>query len=151
MKTTTIIILLILAFAAGIVAAVLLFSPAGKTDLSVKADKYIFRDTLIRLVPQPAIKIYKVKTKVIKLKDTVIQSYPFTAKLDTIILRDTIKAEFAFPQNTLSLELLKKPDTLKTERITLQKTIEKEKPWWETPVCIAGGILTGIIIRSAIK
>ncbi|MGA2296005.1 MAG: hypothetical protein ABSG15_00470 [FCB group bacterium] len=103
-------------------------------------------DTIFKIVPSKPLTLTKVKTKIVKVSDSSIVTHPFVAKIDTIVLRDTIRAAFEFPQNLMSLQINKKPDSMLVARTTLITTVEKERPWWETASYIIGGAFVGYLI-----
>lgn len=108
----------------------------------------IVRDTIINTVQQPPIIIYKAKP-VIEYQtdyDTVIITKPFIAKIDTVIIRDTVHAEYVFPQNTFSMILKRKPDSVVTFREYVIKTEYIKDAWWEKPAWATGGILLGYLL-----
>jgi hypothetical protein len=81
----------------------------------------------------------------------VIKTFPFIAKVDTVIKRDTIKAKFEYPQNLFSLRISSPADTLALQKMIITEMIKVEKPWWETPAYIAAGTVLGYILVSSIK
>jgi hypothetical protein len=108
----------------------------------------IVRDTIINVVQQPPIVIYKAKP-VIEYQtdhDTVIITRPFIAKVDTIIVRDTVHAEYVFPQNTFSMVLKRKADSVITFKEYIIKTEYLKDPWYEKPLWATGGILLGYML-----
>ncbi|MFA6571227.1 MAG: hypothetical protein WCT77_08315 [Bacteroidota bacterium] len=111
----------------------------------------IIYDTIIKTIPSKPIIINKVKTKLVKVKDTVIQTEPFAASIDTIVNTDTIKALYEFPENLMSLRINKKPDSLLLQRITVFQPVEKKVDWWEKPALFLGGAIIGLTIGVAIK
>ncbi len=104
------------------------------------------RDTILQVLPAEPLIIEKAVAKVEYIRDTIIQTQPFIAHVDTIIKFDTIRLGYQFPENYFSFELRKSPDTLKTEIIT--KEIQKKSRWWEGPVYFIGGFLLGNIIKK---
>jgi hypothetical protein len=102
-------------------------------------------DTVLKVLPQKIVEIRNAKPKIIYLKDTIIETQPFIAKLDTIILRDTIWAEYVFPENRLSLGYRSQSDSLLQITNTMTKT---ETYWVEKAAYLLGGILIGIIITK---
>jgi hypothetical protein len=108
-------------------------------------------DTIIKFIYQEPIVITKYKTRLVKKSDTIIEVNPFVALIDTFIKHDTIRAEFEFPQNLFSMEIKRKPDSVRIEKITQVQTIEKDKPWWEVPVYIVGGTVLGYLLGSSFR
>jgi len=104
------------------------------------------RDTILQVIPAEPIIIEKTIAKITYIRDTIIQTQPFVAQLDTVIKYDTIRMGYQFPENYFSLEYRKHPDTLKTEIIT--RTIEKKPKWWEEPAYFIGGFILGYFIKK---
>jgi hypothetical protein len=100
-------------------------------------------DTIYKEIPSEPIVISKMKTKIIYQKDTIIETQPFTAVVDTIINRDTLHTEFNFPENSFSMLLLRKPDTVMVQKITTIETPPQKSNWWEVPLSILGGAALG--------
>jgi hypothetical protein len=119
----------------------------NEPDAIINKEIVVKYDTLIKLVPTEPLKIEKVKTKLVYKSDTIIQTMPFISELDTIIKQDTIKTLFFYPDNIFSLDIRRKPDSVKCLTVTLEKEITKEekRPWWETPAYIIGGAAIGYI------
>lgn len=105
------------------------------------------RDTIYKIIQKEPIEIVRTKPKLRIVRDTVIQSPEFIATVDTVIRRDTIRAEYEFPQNLLSLQIRQSPDSLMQERITIQtkEYIDRTK-WWEKPLIAIAGIVVGIVV-----
>ena len=55
------------------------------------------KDTIFEIKQCEPIIISKFKTNTVYKSDTLIESKPFTAFIDTVIIRDTIRASFDFP------------------------------------------------------
>ena len=115
------------------------------------AKTQIIYDTIIKTIPAKPIIINKVKTKLVKVRDTIIQTEPFAASIDTIVNTDTIKALYEFPENLMSFRINKKPDSLLLQRITVLQPVEKKVDWWEKPAVFLGGVIIGLTIGVAIK
>lgn len=110
------------------------------------------RDTIYKMIQKVPIEIVRTKPKLRIVRDTVIQSPEFIATVDTVIRRDTIRAEYEFPQNLLSLQIRQSPDSLMQERITIQtkEYIDRTK-WWEKPLIVIAGIVVGIVVGKITK
>ncbi len=108
-------------------------------------------DTVFVEVPTQPIVLEKIKTKTVIKRDTVIQTKPFTAKIDTVVLKDTVRAQYDFPENEMSIFVRPSPDSLEIRKITILKTIEKKQPWWETPVYLLGGAAFGFALGTFSK
>jgi hypothetical protein len=145
-------ILLILAI---LIVAFMIFSKfwgADESSIYTGITKtQIIYDTIIKTIPSKPIIINKVKTKLVKVRDTTIQTEPFAASIDTIVNTDTIKALYEFPENLMSLRINKKPDSLLLRTITVFQPVEKKVDWWEKPAVFLGGAIIGLTIGVAIK
>ena len=144
MKNFIFITCLILSFASGFVF--------GKYYFHNEIDNVIVkRDTVLKTVnPQPLI-LEKVKTKIIKTRDTIIITKPFKAVVDTIIKRDTVFAKFEYPENLFSLSIKSKPDTIKTYSIIFRGIKERKENWWEKPLIIFSSLTAGYLIGTSFK
>ncbi len=111
--------------------------------------KKIIRDTVYEVVEAEPLVIEKVRTKIIRRFDTVIKTQPFTAKLDTVVRRDSVRAEFDFPENLISLDIRREPDSLRVPKMTVFRTEAQEEHWWETPAYVAGAVIIGYLLGSA--
>jgi len=108
-------------------------------------------DTVLRYIEKAPLIIEKVRIKVIRQSDTVIETTPFTARIDTVIRCDTVFAEYEFPGNIFSMRVKFRPDTLQLEKQTIVKTIEKDRPWWEAPAYLIGGTIIGFLLGNGTK
>lgn len=87
-------------------------------------------------------------TFTITKKDTVIKTAPFIATLDTIVMRDTIKVDYSFPQNYFNLKYLRHLDSIRViNKETIKFEIVKvERPLWLDIVSHSGaGAVGGLI------
>ena len=111
----------------------------------------IKRDTVLIVKQAEPIIIEKAKTKIVYTRDTIIQTQPFIAVVDTIIKKDTVYAKFEFPANNFDLWIKKKPDSTLIQTITITKEITKERPWWEASAYTLGGAVIGFVLGKTIK
>ena len=109
------------------------------------------RDTVIVVKQAEPIIIEKAKTKIVYTKDTIIQTQPFVAVVDTIIKKDTVYAKFEFPANNFDLWIKRKPDSTLIQTITITKEVIKERPWWEASAYTLGGSVIGFVLGKSIK
>ncbi len=129
------------------VIVVLLFLLFRQYNIGNKtAPLQIVRDTIVKTVPAKPVVVTKIKTKIIKLSDTVILYHPFRAVVDTIIKRDTIRSQFEFPSGLFSLDIRRHPDTLRMQKIVIYKTKRTNEKWWEKPLILLGGVATGFLV-----
>jgi|DewCreStandDraft_4_1066084.scaffolds.fasta_scaffold00022_63 hypothetical protein len=111
----------------------------------------IKRDTVIVVKQSEPIIIEKAKTKIVYTRDTIIQTQPFIAVVDTIIKKDTVYAKFEFPVNNFDLWIKKKPDSTLIQTITITKEITKDRPWWEASAYSLGGAVIGFLLGKTVK
>lgn len=105
----------------------------------------IIRDTIYREIAREPITIYRTVAQVEKIRDTIIESPPFVARMDTVIGCDTISTAYEFPENLVSLSLRSKPDSVPSEVRTIILPAEKSK-WWEKPAIALLGVAVGLMI-----
>lgn len=82
------------------------------------------RDTVLLTVPQEPI-VIKAKPIIKYIKDTVILTKPFVAKLDTIYKHDTIKVSYEYPANIMDIIMKLRPDTVIQYTITQERIKER--------------------------
>lgn len=75
--------------------------------------------------------------------DTVIQTRPFVAALDTIVHRDTIGVRYLFPEHTFSVAIRQAPDSVKYETRTITLTAYEQRPWWIDALTQVGAVAVG--------
>ncbi|MCL5990639.1 MAG: hypothetical protein M1419_00870 [Bacteroidetes bacterium] len=124
----------------------LLFGRNCSDRVRVIKDREIIRDTIIKEIKLPPVKIVKAKPVIKIIRDTIIETKPFIAALDTIAKDDTVKIQYEFPENNLSLEVTRKPDSVRLEKLTVIETAIQDCNRWEKPAYFTGGTLLGIII-----
>ena len=130
---------------AAVIAVLLLLLLENGRDTG-NTEYEVLHDTIVRTIKPDPIVITKVRTKIIKLKDTVIAFHPFRAVVDTVIKWDTIHSYFEFPSGMFSLEYLPAADTLSFSKTVYCKTAKRKEKWWEKPLMIMGGVLAGYTI-----
>ncbi len=116
-------------------------------NLPLKKQDYVVHkiDTIIKIIPQKEIKIVEAKPKIKFILDTIIQTKPFVATIDTVIVRDTLYAQFMFPDNLMSINVRRSSDSVLLPQITIEKT-KYERNWYETAAAFGGGLILGLII-----
>ncbi len=102
-------------------------------------------DTIVKIIPQKEIKILEAKPKVKYIHDTIIQTSPFVAVVDTVIQRDTIFASFRFPESVMTINLRSKSDTIKIPQIIIEEQ-SNERNWLEIGAAAVGGFIFGLIL-----
>lgn len=137
-----------------IIASLFIGFLAGRNcsgKVSVVQDRKVIRDTIIQEIKLPPLKIVNIKPLIKYIRDTIIESKPFIATLDTIAIDDTVKMQYEFPENIFSLEVARKPDSIRVEKLTVIDKTTDTGNWWEKPVYFTGGTLIGIIIGLIIS
>lgn len=102
-------------------------------------------DTIVKIIPQKEIEIIEAKPKIRYIRDTIIQTQPFVAQLDTILMRDTLFAQYKFPDNLMSINVKTSNDSIKLPQITIERT-KYERNWYELATALGGGIILGLIL-----
>ena len=141
-------------FALALIIIVLLLSfflGRSSKNCSDSVQTIIKRDTVIVVKQSEPIIIEKAKTKIVYTRDTIIQTQPFIAVVDTIIKKDTVYAKFEFPANNFDLWIKKKPDSTLIQTITITKEIIKDRPWWEASAYSLGGAVIGFLLGKTVK
>jgi hypothetical protein len=150
LNNLTSIIMIFLAFAIGFLIAYFMM-PEKETIIREPFSGKVRIDTIIKVIEKEPIILEKVKSRIITQRDTLIKHFPFVAKVDTVIKRDTIKVMYEYPQNLFSLRISSRADTLALQKMIITEMIKVEEPWWEAPAYIAAGTVIGYILVSSIK
>ncbi len=141
---------LIIVILIGLVLAFLLGRHFTPPDVVVayQTDTLTIIDTIA--VPSEPIIIEKAVPKIKYLKDTIIQTQPFIATLDTITRNDTIKASYQFPENYFDISIRKQPDTIRTKTImvtnTKTETKVEKREWWLDVLTHLGAFGLGFLL-----
>lgn len=119
----------------------------------------IFRDTLyidtvvykekLKLSTKTNI-VYDTSLVEVKVRDTTIKIYPFTACIDTIV-KDTIKVCFSYPDSITMIDIRFKSDTVKITKF-IEKEVEfNDKPtrWYQSE--FAKGVGIGLVATFLIE
>lgn len=85
------------------------------------------------------------------LVDTVIQTKPFTASMDTTLGCNKISLEYRFPENTFNnLNFVSCPDTVLVQDTVIQNTTVSSS-FWDDVKNIGIGFVGGFVLGSVIK
>lgn len=105
----------------------------------------ITRDTITHWIEQPNDTIViRAKSHTIYLTDTIIETRPFIAQLDTIIERDTVFVSYQYPAELFRLQIKRAADSIPIRYITIETLMEvNSELWWEKPLYAAGGLVIG--------
>jgi len=130
----------------GIVGWYLKPCPCESTSVPVAASVRV--DTITKVVTHdpvfvegPAHVIYVRDT--ITRRDTIIETRPFVASLDTVVQRDTIGVLYRFPQHTFSVAIRQSPDSIRYETRTITMTNYEQRPWWIDALTHVGAVALG--------
>jgi hypothetical protein len=135
----------------GIILGFMLKKEHGFTIYKPVKEVITLHDTVVHVVTSKPVSIHRAKAKITKQSDSVLKANPFIASLDTLTNKDTIKASYEYPENLFSLEVNRKPDSIRVEKLTKIETIKEEKPWWENAGWFTGGTIVGIIVGLIIS
>lgn len=140
MKTLDIIIIAII-----VAILTILVNRTDKDEIPIE----IKRDTITKIIERKPTIIDKRQASIRIKKDSLIQTKPFIARIDTQYKLDTISLTYDYPENTFSMTYTHKPDT--TTTIREKQIAEKEQSWYEKPLYILSGAAIAEIIRSIFK
>lgn len=115
-------------------------------DPNIEYRYKVKRDTIIKTVKTDPVIIEQIKPNIIYKRDTVIKTKPFVAVVDTVIKRDTVYAEYEYPENLFSLEISHPDDSIMIPQITEYK--EKKEEWWEKPILFITGSFVGYLLGN---
>ncbi|MFP4368600.1 MAG: hypothetical protein ACLFR2_03385 [Candidatus Kapaibacterium sp.] len=141
------IIILILALSATFVLGYIMGEKYS--DQGIISDTIIIRDTVVKYKQRDPMIIKEAVPKLVYHRDTLLLYKPFTAILDTIVIRDTVQANYKFPENKFSLFISHSPDTLVSINSSVLRELPKKDPWWEKPLLILSGTLAGYLIGNS--
>lgn len=118
---------------------------------TIITNEKIIVDTIVKIVHSDPIVLDKVKTKIVYVRDTIIETKPFIASVDTVLNNDTISIKYYYPDNCMDLDIRQSPDSILTEKVYITKEIliEKDCPknsWWQTSAVGLGGAVIGFIL-----
>ena len=102
-------------------------------------------DTVTVVKPFEKLVVRRAKPKIIYRRDTIFQTAPFVASLDTILQRDTISLLYQYPENLLDFSISSIPDTYRIPKFVYSLEKRKEK-WWEKPVIFVVGTTFGFFL-----
>lgn len=121
--------------------------PSSAPKINVSAPVHI--DTVVSFIPSAPVIIQNAKSKLVFVHDTVysvdsVFSFKsFVASLDTVIKSDTLALSFSFPRMEFGLHLYKKPDSLFTRIMYIDRDVLRDRPWYETPATVLVSALFG--------
>lgn len=132
---------------AGVSAVSSYLGPGSAPEIIYKTQTLTVRDTVVVERPRTVVRVVQAPAtvRVDTLRDTVIQSPPFTATLDTIIQRDTIGAAYHFPEHRFDVTLRPRPDSIIVRTMVINTESIRRDSWWQTASWIGLGLATGLV------
>lgn len=121
---------------------------ASEKEIMVPGETKYLYDTMFVVETKPPIIVEKAVPKIIYRKDSSIKTFPFRAVLDTILVYDTIKVAYDFPENRMDIDIRLRPDSSKTVTNTIIKTqiVSEKRAWWIDALTHIGAFGIGFII-----
>jgi hypothetical protein len=123
--------------------------PEPETEIITKIDTV----TVVNVLPPDTVMI--TKPRIVFRQDTIIDSTvvikyrdtAWTASDEVVNAKsDTIVTEFLYPEMMFKHRFNYSTDSTKIITIFKDKIIVKQRPWWETPVTILGGVAAGYLL-----
>lgn len=132
---------------AGVSAVSSLIESDRVPEIVYKTSTVTVRDTVVVERPRTVIRVVQAPAivRVDTLRDTVLQTPPFTATLDTVIQRDTINASYSFPEHRFDLTLRPRPDSIIFRTMVINSESIRRSSWWETTGWIGLGLAAGLV------
>ena len=143
-RTDTAILCAVLFVIGGVVGWVM----RGDTS-SVVTNTTVKVDTLNHVIERVPTVIVNAPAQVdtVRVHDTLYSTPAFVAKLDTVVLRDTVQVQYAFPQHTFSVAIRSNPDTVRVPQLTV--TNYERRAWWIDALTHIGAGAIGYAIGGA--
>lgn len=112
-------------------------------------------DTLTHIIEHQPTYIVNARARVdtVRTIDTLIVTPPFVARLDTVVVRDTIRVDYAFPQHTFNVALRRAADSIRVEwrTVTITEITHERRPWLMDALTHFGAGAIGYAAGRAIK
>jgi long-subunit fatty acid transport protein len=146
-KTIPIIIFIVIAL-----AAAFLLGKCSTVCPKPQAGQIVKIDTVWVVKNHPADTFIIAKPRIVFRTDTltdttfidVIKDTAWTASDEVRTVKsDTVQTEFLYPEMMFKHRINYSKDSGRTITIMTERLIEKERPWWELPVSILGGVVIG--------
>lgn len=125
--------------------------PAPHTQTLHTQSISIVHDTVTRIIEHKPVVVQAPAQHVEYIRDTQYLTHAFVARHDTVIVRDTIHQEFAYPQMAFSLAVRRAADSIRTVnttttiRDTFKTTETITRPWWMDVLTHTGAAALGYI------
>ena len=140
-------------FVLGMVVGLLLFKYIYKQEKEIitVTETIIKNDTVV--VPASPIIIKDRIASIKYVRDTIIITKPFEARIDTIMKFDTVFVMYRYPENLFDLVIKTKPDTTFKDKIVITNTkyIKEERPLWVDILTHTGALAGGYFIGKSLK
>lgn len=138
-------------------AAVLFLRDCDPCSICVKkADTVVVERPVI--LPPDTVVVVRYKAKIIyrdiyhndTLVDTLIETKPFMAVMDTTIGCKHVKVEYLFPENEFTnLQVVTCPDTVIVTDTVIKQTVSATGTFWDDLKNIGLGFIGGFIVGAA--
>ena len=91
---------------------------------------------------------FEAEPEIIYRQDTLILTPPFSALIDTVIEKDTVRIRYAFPENSATVTVREHADTVYSQIKTIKKTevIREETSYFEFGGYAIAGLILGALI-----
>jgi len=140
------VLLILLGMILGLIVSLNITGNPFRTNPVIKTETVTTIDTIYHTLPSDTITIEKMYAKRVYIRDTIIETRPFVATIDTVIMNDTIRMGYSFPENYFSLQYRSGVEEIPIPYTTIIETKIRKRAWWELPVAIVGGGLVGYAI-----
>ncbi len=114
---------------------------------SIERVEVVKFDTIEIVMPVEKIVIQKAKPRIKILRDTIIETKPFVAEVDTIVKSDTVSAKYIFPENLFELQISRKADTFRIPQFVVAKQ-DRKKDWLDKIGTFIVGVSLGYLIAK---
>jgi len=128
-----------------LLSILLIFLLFNKNNIDRKVQEIIKFDTILIYKPQPII-LEKIIPKIKYIRDTIITTKPFVARVDTVIKYDSIKIDYHFPENNIDLSIYRNYDTIRVEKYLYNQIKSNENEWYINYIGFIVGFASGYII-----
>jgi hypothetical protein len=128
-----------------LLSILLIFLLFNKNNIDRKVQEIIKFDTILIYKPQPII-LEKIIPKIKYIRDTIITTKPFVARVDTVIKYDSIKIDYHFPENNIDLSIYRNYDTIRVEKYLYNQIKSNENEWYINYIGFLVGFASGYII-----
>ena len=129
-----------------IIVLLILYAIFGDSIISHNGNFRIVyqKDTIIEYFPK-VIKADSIKAKIIIKRDTIIQTKPFAAVLDTVWMRDTVFLRYDYPENNFSFRISRPADSIIVPKLYEYEFENCKLKWYESTIIFIAGIAGGYL------